>query len=471
MEIVSQGIESAARAAAHFVPDALRDNPESARRAQLFVAFSFLGMLFGLLFGGFYLLIGHVWGAAIVFACMAALVGAPWIVQRAGLELAGNIYAGVLVLGFTGLTAIEGGIHGHAVAWLAVVPLCACLLVGQRACWLWCAVCLAVMAMFCWLDLAGRQMPILFPAEWESAITAAGYLSLAAFMALVGLSFESGRRRSLAKLQAALEALSLANGRLQELNQERSEFLGMAAHDLRNPLSSIVGFAQLIQRYSPNMDNMQRDGIARILNASGRMRELLDRLLSVRAIEEGRLDLEIERCDLSSLAQTAVSNHEAAAAAKQILLAFAPCSEPALAMADAPAVGQILDNLLSNAIKFSPPGSPVAVMVVRATDGRVRIEVEDAGPGLSEEDQKKLYGKFARLSARPTAGESSNGLGLSIVKRLAEAMDGALQCRSQLGEGTTFSLTLRAAPAEVSVAAAHPAEPRVNLSRIAAPAA
>lgn len=469
MENVFQGLELVSRAAARFVPDDLRDNVESTRRAQLFVAFSFLGVLFGLVFGGFYLLIGHVWGAMIVFACMAALVGAPWIVQRAGLELAGNIYAGVLVMGFTGLTAIEGGIHGHAVAWLAVVPLCACLLVGQRACWFWCAVCLGIVATFCALDFAGRHMPVLFPARWETVITAAGYLSLATFMALVGLSFENGRRRSLAKLQAAMEALSMANGRLQELNQERSEFLGIAAHDLRNPLNSIVGFAQLIQRYSPDMGHMQRDGITRILNASGRMCELLDRLLSVRAIEEGKFEMNIERWDLSSLAQAAVTNHQAAAAAKQISLAFAPCLEPAIALADAPAINQIMDNLISNAIKFSLPGRPVAVVVTHTPDGHVRIDVEDAGPGLSEEDQQKLYGKFARLSARPTAGESSNGLGLSIVKRLAEAMNGVLQCRSKLGEGTTFSLMLSVAPIEVSAASVRPAATSVNL--IAAQAA
>ena len=72
----------------------------------------------------------------------------------------------------------------------------------------------------------------------------------------------------------------------------------------------------------------------------------------------------------------------------------------------------------------------------------MRVEVQDAGPGLSEDDQQKLYGRFAKLSARPTAGEASNGLGLSIVKRLAEAMDGQIACRSLLGEGSTFSLTL-----------------------------
>ncbi len=465
LQTVFESIERASRSTARFVPESLRENAESTRRAQLFVAFSILGVFFGMLFGGFYVVIGHPWGAAIVFACMAALAGAPWIVQRSGLEIAGNVYAGVLVLGFTGLTAIEGGIHGHAVAWLAVVPLCACLLVGQRACWCWCAVCLGVVLVFCALDLTGEHLPALFPAKWESTITAAGYLSLATFMSLLGLSFENGRRRSLEKLQSALEALSAANGRLQELNQERSEFLGIAAHDLRNPLSSIVGFAQLIQRYGPPMNDMQSDALTRILNASGRMRDLLDRLLSVRAIEDGKFELKMEKCDLSALAQAAVANHRIAAEAKGIALAFVPADGAAIVTADAAAVGQIIDNLLSNAIKFSPPGRPVIVSTTPAGEEGCRIEVKDAGPGLSEEDQGKLYGKFARLSARPTAGESSNGLGLSIVKRLAEAMDGTLACQSALGVGTTFSLTLNAPP--VAGASAPPARAKSSAVELA----
>ena len=116
--------------------------------------------------------------------------------------------------------------------------------------------------------------------------------------------------------------------------------------------------------------------------------------------------------------------------------------------ADKNATMQVLDNLLSNAIKFSPADRPVVVSVLSGTNGsreKISVEVRDAGPGLSEEDQRKLYGKFVRLSAQPTAGESSNGLGLSIVKRLAEEMGGELTCRSKLGEGATFALSLRKA--------------------------
>ena len=133
-------------------------------------------------------------------------------------------------------------------------------------------------------------------------------------------------------------------------------------------------------------------------------------------------------------------------------------------LADDQSLSQIVDNLLSNAIKFSPRDRSVAVRVLAGEDGTTAtVEVQDAGPGLSEEDQRELYGKFARLSARPTGGEASNGLGLSIVKRLAEAMGGQLACHSRLGEGATFSLTLPLAPAsagQVTMTTSSPAAGR-----------
>ncbi len=426
-----------------FVPAS--EDPEARRRALLFIAFSLQGVIFGLLFAGFYLAIGHVWGALIVLVCTAAMGGAPWIVRAAGLEAAGNIYAGVLVAGFAALTAIEGGLYGHAIAWLAVVPLCASILVGQQMGRVWCVICLAVMGVFCALELAGVHLPRLYPHGWENIITVAGYLSLTLFMAMVGIFFERGRRRALQKLNGALDALSDANGRLNELDRERRAFLSMAAHDLRSPLNSIMGFARLLQDFAPEGDEFQQDSLMRIHSSGAQMRDLLDRLLSAQAIEEGKLRFELAACDLIELAGATLENHRPAATAKSIVLVFKPCEGPVIVEADAKATVQILDNLLSNAIKFSPLGRPVTLRVVAAngSEDRASVEVQDAGPGLSAEDQRKLYGKFVRLSARPTAGEASSGLGLSIVKRLAEAMDGQLLCRSQLGEGACFSLTLK----------------------------
>ena len=426
-----------------FMPTGL--DAEVRRRAVFFIALSLQGVVFGLLFAGFYLAIGHLWGALIVLVCMSALAGAPWIVRAGGLEVAGNIYAFVLVAGFSALTAIEGGIYGHAVAWLAVVPLCACILVGQQMGRLWCVICLGVMGVFCALEYAGVKVPRLYPHGWETTITAAGYLSLALFMSTVGIFFERGRRVSLEKLNDALDALSDANGQLSELDRERRAFLAMAAHDLRSPLNSIMGFARLLQDFGAPGDEMQRDSLERIHSSGAQMRDLLDRLLSVQAIEEGKLRFRLEECDLITLAGTILENHRPTASAKSIVLVFKPCDEPVTVEADPNATIQILDNLLSNAIKFSPLGRPVTLRVL-ASNGdadHAAVEVQDSGPGLSAEDQRNLYGKFVKLSARPTAGESSSGLGLSIVKRLAEAMNGRLECRSKLGEGATFSLTLK----------------------------
>ena len=462
-----------------FVPAHLE--PEASRRTFLFIVFSLEGMIFGCIFAGFYAAIEYYWGAAIVLACTFAMGGAPWIVRAVGLESSGNIYAGVLVLGFTSLTLIEGGIRGHAIAWLAVVPLCTCILVDQRIGRVWCTVCMGVVGAFVVLDLAGVTLHPLYNPRWEKIITGAGYLTLALFMSLLGVFFERGRRESLRKLHAAHEKLSAAldevstvNIRLQELNEERSAFLGIAAHDLRSPLGTIMGFTRILQEFE---DGNQRtaDCLAHILAASTRMRDLLDQFLSLEAINEGKVQLLRESCDLATLAGEIVEKQRATATAKSIKLVFERKVGLRPVAADANATGQILENLLSNAIKFSPPDRAVTVRVRPAHDGSqssfqedggrdeygrdnvcvwrsngICVEVQDAGPGLSDEDQRKLYGRFAKLSARPTAGESSSGLGLSIVKRLAEAMEGTIACRSRLGEGSIFTLTLYPAGTEAT---------------------
>ncbi len=426
---------------------------EVKRRIFLFIAFSLQGAVFGVFFALFYLAIGHPWGALTVALCTAAMACAPWVIRLAGLDGAGNLYALVLVAGFTALTAMEGGLYGHAVAWLAVVPLCACLLVGQQMAKLWCAVCLGLMGVFCVLSLRGSVVPRLYPMRWEPIITSAGYLTLTIFMATIGVTFERSRRRSLQKVNETLDALSEANERLSELDKERTAFLGIAAHDLRSPLSTIIGFAQLIQQVSPPTDPLQRDSVERILSSGKRMQHLLDRLLSVQAIEEGKLRIDLKPCDLVALARQTVEQYRAAAQKKSIRLDFVPGANLPPVQSDAAATTQILDNLISNAIKFSPADRSVVVRVVRGNgkpdDDCVSVEVQDAGPGLSEEDQRKLYGRFAKLSATPTGGESSSGLGLSIVRRLADAISGQLTCHSKLGEGATFSLSLRRAAAAI----------------------
>jgi len=126
------------------------------------------------------------------------------------------------------------------------------------------------------------------------------------------------------------------------------------------------------------------------------------------------------------------------ALAKNIHISYVFPESEIIVMTDSSAFHEVLDNLVSNAIKFSFPASQVLLEVVLTQNNSVRICVKDSGPGLTKEDQSKLFGKFMRLSAQPTGGEHSTGLGLSIVKKLVEAMNGKIWCESEAGKGATF---------------------------------
>lgn len=244
------------------------------------------------------------------------------------------------------------------------------------------------------------------------------------------------------KVQERTRELAESNEQLIELNNEKNEFLGIAAHDLKNPLSNIKMLSKvLFDEYKTIPHEELKDYAGHILKASEQMFMLITNLLDVNAIERGGIAISPKYFDLSSATHAVVENYRARAEQKNIQLHWESPAIPVSAFADQNATVQVLDNLVSNAVKYSPPDKAIAVRLMQR--GNVcRIEVQDQGPGLSAEDQQKLFGKFARLSAQPTAGEHSTGLGLSIVKKMVDMMSGKVWCESTLGHGATFILEL-----------------------------
>jgi signal transduction histidine kinase len=177
-----------------------------------------------------------------------------------------------------------------------------------------------------------------------------------------------------------------------------------------------------------------------VVIASQRMHHLIMDLLDTNAIEEGRYASKIVACDINPLVSQMVEQNLVSAKKKQIEIRLGLCEE-IIVRTDAAATLQILDNLISNAVKYSPSNSTVHVYLTLEKENAL-VLVRDEGPGISDEDQKKLFQKFCRLTARPTGGETSTGLGLSIAKKLAQSLGGDILCQSTLGTGTTFSLRL-----------------------------
>ncbi len=257
-----------------------------------------------------------------------------------------------------------------------------------------------------------------------------------------------------AELARALKNAEEQQRRAEEANRFKTELLSIAAHDLKNPLQSIIGFSALIQEgaESPTESQMY---VATIQNAAQRMFKLINELLNTTAIDAGKLTLHRCPCSLGELASVVVAANLQQANQKEQRIDFH--AEPnCIAEVDAERIREVFDNLVSNAIKYSPMGKTIWVRIFRDTssaDGMpvIRFTVRDEGQGLTEDDMKKLFGRFQRLSAIPTGGESSTGLGLSIAKQLVELHDGKLWAESEgKNKGAMFVVELPILPKKVS---------------------
>lgn len=243
----------------------------------------------------------------------------------------------------------------------------------------------------------------------------------------------------LSRINSELDA---RNETLRELHREKNEFLGIVAHDLKNPLASIRLTADMLQRFSAKMSDAEKDErLKHISLIVERMMVIITNLLNDNALETRLLAVSITTVNVSEVVAMLVHEYKERATAKSIALHAALPMSPLYAQADSTMLYTVLENLLSNALKFSPPHTSVRLSI-EAGDEQCRILVKDEGPGLSDDDRRLLFGKFIRLSARPTGGEHSTGLGLSIVKKMVGAMRGRVWCESELGRGATFIVEL-----------------------------
>jgi signal transduction histidine kinase len=229
---------------------------------------------------------------------------------------------------------------------------------------------------------------------------------------------------------------------LSKANADKNKFLGMAAHDLRNPLASIRGLAEFLRDgvVGPLTPD-QRDLVSTIHTASQEMLQMVNELLDVATIEAGELKLALEPAALTDLVEKAVYLANIEAAKKRTKIVLAAASHPADATVDPNKIRQVVDNLLSNAVKYSPPGSTITVELGETTEGHT-IAVSDQGPGILESDRGKLFKDFGRTSVKPTGGEKSTGLGLAICRKIVEAHHGAITAENLPERGCVFRVTL-----------------------------
>jgi two-component system sensor histidine kinase/response regulator len=231
---------------------------------------------------------------------------------------------------------------------------------------------------------------------------------------------------------------------LSKVNAAKNRFLGMAAHDLRNPLASIRGLSEFLRDGAVGpLTADQLDLVQTIHGASQSMLDLVNELLDVATIEAGELTMSRARCDLVDLVAKSVALLNMEAAKKTTRIVFEAPPRALTLEIDPAKMKQVIDNLLSNAVKYSPPGSVVtAIVMPDAGPSRCGFAVRDQGPGIPDNERDKLFKDFSRLSVQPTGGEKSTGLGLAICRKIVEAHHGTIVAENLPTRGCEFRVTL-----------------------------
>jgi PAS domain S-box-containing protein len=252
--------------------------------------------------------------------------------------------------------------------------------------------------------------------------------------------------RDITERKKAEDAVEQAREEAEQANRAKSEFLSRMSHELRTPLNAILGFGQLLEMDS--LDAEQRDGVRQIMKAGRHLLELVNEVLDIARIEAGRLALSLEPVSLAEVIGEASGLVEPMAVNRRVSLAREGAwGQHGHVLADRQRLLQVLLNLLSNAVKYNRAGGSVTV-ACSTSDGTVRIEVRDTGPGIRDDHVSRLFSPFERLEAERSDVEGT-GLGLTLSRRLVEAMGGSIGVRSVVGKGSTFWVELPNATAPV----------------------
>lgn len=232
--------------------------------------------------------------------------------------------------------------------------------------------------------------------------------------------------------------LAEANRQLQDLNRQKSDFLTIASHDLKNPLSNVLMLSKLLGKEAEHLTAAEvADFASDIQVITERMFKLVKKFLDINALESGKISPTFSETNITVMIQELIHAFKPIAKNKAIQVVFDAEADTVIEVTDETMLAEVIDNLLSNAVKYSPREKTVEIQL-RLTPKGFYIAVQDEGPGISESDKLRLFKSFARLSAIPTGGEDSNGLGLFITKKMVELLGGTIYCESTEGHGATF---------------------------------
>lgn len=255
---------------------------------------------------------------------------------------------------------------------------------------------------------------------------------------LVSYRSTSERRKLHEQIKVQKDTAFKHNNELIDINNEKNNLIRILSHDLRAPINNIKGLTQVHQLdHEDKFTESENEVLNLIKSESDRLLNMIKKILNVEALEDDSKEVIYDKVDVNAIAKDLVAGFQNSADAKEIKLLPKYLEEATFILGDDIHLYQVMENLLSNALKFTEKGKKISIDL-HANKNKVSISFSDEGPGLTEEDKVKIFTKFQTLSAKPTGDEDSTGLGLSIVKKYVQEMNGQVWYESKLDQGTTF---------------------------------
>jgi signal transduction histidine kinase len=264
-------------------------------------------------------------------------------------------------------------------------------------------------------------------------------------MAIIGVLIAIAfviKRNANRRLKLTNELVVQQNEKLAELNYEKNSLISIVSHDLSTPFATIQVWGYVLQADAGRLTDDQQKALNKILQASNHGDEMIRRILDVEKQHIGDHRMQLENFDLTIFAEEVVDSFRPVAARKEIHIHAEMPDKEVYLLSDKQLVARICENLLSNAIKYTPKGRNVWISISEEQDA-ISIKVRDEGVGIEKEELPFLFSKYSKISSQPTDGESSNGLGLSIVKRIVQELNGKIFCESEVGKGSLFTVVIR----------------------------
>lgn len=455
----------------YFIGDQIKSDAYILYRYKLLLNASVYTSLFSFLYLIVSLIIEFRVGVYYMIFNVAGFLLLPFLMKtRASIKALGNLYVFIGALAVVILIYYSGGIDSPILPWLIVPSVLALLIVSRFYALVWAGISIGCLTAFIVYAMGGNTFPVSYNEEWRLLFMLLCSAGIIMIVVTISMIFESNTANALNEVELQKKALQLSkeelaqrheeileknetliaqkeelltqSEQLKELNEKKNYLMEILAHDLKSPLANIQALIGFIKADAFPPESMERKVVEMIVDSSKKSQALIQKILNSENLESIIYNLNLETVDIPELVKEAIEDIRETAIAKEISIHYvADKTKNLKATVDRIYLKQVYENLLNNAIKFSLSGKHIFVSV-NASDHSIRTEVRDEGPGIQEEEMSLLFKKFKKLSNRPTAGETSTGLGLSIVKHYTELLQGRVWCESKPGQGSNFIVEL-----------------------------